>query len=126
MVHKIFIGKAEVERTPQLDPECHRHSSVRPHQLFDVGFIKDGDVVCVTDPTCPVGDAVIYGGGIKFNGNVYTTPTIAAKYAKRMVEPNAEVANGWEFWAIRNRGNSIVKFSEILDGFTSGVINSQT
>lgn len=100
------------------DPDRHRNSKVLLHQLIDAGHLNEGEVVVVADEKyASVGIALIYAGGIRFNGNVYPSPTIAAKYAKRMVVPNSEVPNGWEFWAIKRKDGTVVKMSEILDAY---------
>lgn len=104
-----------VENIP--DPARHEKSSVKVYQLIDAGLLDDGMEVVATDEHCTLRTGHIYGGGIKFNGNVYASPTIAAKYAKRIDMPDSEAPNGWEFWGIKDKDGSVKKFSELLDDF---------
>lgn len=119
-VYRIFTQEPLEQEPPVLvpDPDRHKNSRVLIHQIIDSGHLNDGDVVVVANEDySSVGIAIINNGGIRFNGNVYPSPTIAAKYAKRMIVPNAEVPNGWEFWAVKSADGTIKKFSEILDEY---------
>lgn len=111
-VHSNEQNKSEVRK----DPERHADSRVKVYELVDAGFLEDGMEVFSVDPEYPF-DAVIEHNSIRFNNNSYPSPSIAAKYARRSINPDAPLVNGWEFWGVENSEGRVLKFSDILDDF---------
>jgi hypothetical protein len=106
------------EEENNLDSDRHKDSKVKVYQLVDAGYLEEEMPLVVVDSQYVLEEEVIiHGSGIAFNGNIYPSPTIAAKYAKRMFEPDCEVPNGWEFWGVQKYDGSVATFSEILDDF---------
>lgn len=108
---------AEKDDETQEYRDRHKESGVLIYQLLDAGLIEEGTQLICTDDNFPVEDAFVLNGGISIAGNVYPSPHIASKYAKRLFDPTAVASNGWEFWGILSHDGGIVKFSEILDDY---------
>jgi len=119
-VYKAFTTAPEevIPPMPALDPDRHKNSKILLYTLVDSGFLFEGEEVLVNDPAyAVVGPAMIQFGGIRFKDNTHPSANIAAKYAKRLVIPDAEVPNGWEFWGVKRDNGTILKLSEVLDQY---------
>lgn len=119
-LHRVMILEDEhqlevAENNP--NPNRHKDSAVKVYQLIDAGLLDEGMEVVPADELYIAGSGYIYGGGIRLNGNVYSSPTIAAKYASPSAGKDLPIPNGWEFWAIKKDDGTITKFSELLDVF---------
>lgn len=95
----------------------HKDSNVSLYQIIDAGLIKEGMQIICTDENFPIEDVFIRHSGISVAGNVYASPHIASKYAKRLFDPTATASNGWDFWGILSPDGRVIKFSEILDDY---------
>lgn len=111
---------SSIEGPEEESPEyCERHkdSRVLIYQILDAGLLEEGTKLICTKENYPVEDAYIANGGIALAGNIYPSPHIASKYAKRLFDPTAGPENGWEFWAVLGHDGRVIKFSSILDDY---------
>lgn len=99
----------------KIDPDRHINAKIRIYELIDSGHLQDGMLLDAVENGRHF-TATIESGGILFNGQIYPSPSIAGKYARRMIDPQATPPNGWEFWTVRtDRGD--IFLSEILDDY---------
>jgi hypothetical protein len=115
ILNEVIFADVQNEHA-DLDPARHADSRVRIYELIDSGLLEEGMILISTHPEFPA-EAEIASGGIAFNGNVYPSPTIAGKYARRIYDPTATEDNGWEFWEIQSPGDSNITLSKVLDDF---------
>lgn len=102
--------------TSHKDPERHADARTKIYELVDAGLLEDGMVVISLDPDNQV-DASIENSSVRFNGNSYPDPSIAAKYALRIKDPEAGKRNGWRFWGVETDDGEIIELNEVLDSF---------
>lgn len=115
LANEVIFNDAKAEQEEK-DPSRHAHSSVKIYELIDSGLIEEGMKLVSNHPDFPA-EAEIAFGGIAFNGNVYPSPTIAGKYARRVYDSTATEDNGWEFWGIQSPSGNDVTLSQVLDDF---------